>query len=157
MAASALQRQYDFDRFAEETPNEETKPKIRRHSQSPAKRGSLAFAVVFSVAAVGLLSLPILSAAKLTEISRQIATENNRLDELMSENVRMKTDIESKSTIKSVQDYAENVLGMQKLDKSQIEYVDTENGSEVEIPDYNPGFFTRISNKFWEFVEYIGG
>jgi hypothetical protein len=158
-SSATLKNRYDFDRF-EGASNEEKdsrKPKLLRRTIDPAKRGSLGKAVVSAVVAVGLLSLPLLSEAQITELSGQIADKEIILDELRSENVRLMTDIESKSAIKSVQSYAEEVLGMQKLDKSQIEYVSTEGGSQIIIPDYEPGFFTVLYNNFLDFVDYISG
>ncbi|MDR0974784.1 MAG: hypothetical protein LBL80_03720 [Ruminococcus sp.] len=149
---------YDFGRFeANEAEEENRKARILRHTVDPAKRGNIGKALVWAVLAVMLLSLPLLSEAQNTELSRQIAVKEQQLDELRSENVRLMTDIESKSAIKSVQSYAEDILGMQKLDKSQIEYVSTEGGSEVIIPDYEPGFFTKLYNSFLDFLDYIGG
>jgi cell division protein FtsB len=150
---------YDFGRFEGVTdPEEETrKARIRRKTIDPAKRGNIGKALVFAVLSVMLLSLPLLSEAQNTELSRQIAAKEAELDELKSENVRLMTDIESKSAIKSVQSYAEDVLGMQKLDKSQIEYVKTDGGSEVIIPEYEKGFFTSLYNNFLDFLDYIGG
>ncbi|MDR0903921.1 MAG: hypothetical protein LBM59_04750 [Ruminococcus sp.] len=150
---------YDFGRFEGlSDPEEETrKARILRKTIDPAKRGNIAKALVFAVLAVMLLSLPLLSEAQNTELSRQITLKEQELDELRSENVRLLTDMESKSAIKSVQTYAEEILGMGKLDKSQIEYVRTDGGSEVVIPEYEKGFFTNLYNGFLDFVEFIGG
>jgi hypothetical protein len=157
--ASLRKNQYDFDRFETGAAKQEAakKPSIRRHSIDPAKRGNPAKAVIAAFAAVALLSLPVLSDAQYTELSRQITDQKAVLDELKSENVRLLTDIESKSAIKEVQSYATDILGMQKLDKSQVEYISTENGSEVVIPENEPGFFTKLYNNFLDFVDYIKG
>jgi 3-oxoacyl-[acyl-carrier-protein] synthase III len=90
-------------------------------------------------------------------IHTEINNLNSQVDILRSENVRMQTEIESKSALKSVEDYAENVLGMQKLDKSQIEYLSIENGNVVDIPESNENIFVKIKNAFENFVEYIRG
>jgi hypothetical protein len=157
--ASLRKKQYDFDRFETGAVKEEEakKPAIRRRSLDPSKRGNPARAVIAAFAAVGLLSLPVLSDAQYTELSRQITDQKAVLDELKSENVRLLTDIESKSAIKEVQSYATDILGMQKLDKSQVEYISTESGSEVVIPEYEPGFFTTLYNNFLDFIDYIKG
>ncbi|MDR0986672.1 MAG: hypothetical protein LBL98_03110 [Ruminococcus sp.] len=150
---------YDFGRFesTKDSEDETRKARIRRKTTDPAKRGSIVKALIQAVLAVMLLSLPLLSEAQDTELSRQITLQEAKLDELRSENVRLAADMESKSAIKAVQTYAEEVLGMGKLDKSQIEYVSTEGGSEVVIPEYEKGFFTNLYNGFLEFVEFIGG
>ena len=76
---------------------------------------------------------------------------------LESENVRMQSELEEKTALKSVESYAENVLGMQKLDKSQIEYVSISNGNIVDIPENNDNIFVRLKNSFDDFVEYLKG
>jgi hypothetical protein len=150
---------YDFDRFETGAAREEEakKPAILRRSLDPAKTGGVAKAVVTAFAILGMLSLPVLSDAQYAELSRQITDQKAILEELKSENVRLLTDIESKSAIKEVQTYAVDVLGMQKLDKSQIEYISSDNGSEVVIPEYDPGFFTSVYNNFLDFIDYVKG
>ena len=40
--------------------------------------------------------------------------QNQKLEVVQSENVRLKSELESKMTLKNVEDYAVNVLGLQK-------------------------------------------
>ena len=82
---------------------------------------------------------------------------NDQVMILESENVRMQTAIESKSALKAVEDYAVDVLGMQKLDKSQIEYLSIENGNVIDIPEENENFFVKIKHSFEDFLEYLRG
>ena len=79
------------------------------------------------------------------------------VDVLHSENVRMQTEIESKSALRSVEDYAEDVLGMQKLDKSQIEYLTMQNGNMIDIPEASHNQFVKMQHAFEDFVEYLRG
>jgi len=69
----------------------------------------------------------------------------------------MLTRIEQKSSQKVVEDYAENVLGMQKLDNAQVEYISLESGNKVEIPEQNENVLKKIKNAFDSFVEYLRG
>ena len=69
----------------------------------------------------------------------------------------MMTRLEQKSSQKVVEDYAENVLGMQKLDNAQVEYVSIESGNKAEISDSNDNIFTKIKNGFNSFLEYLKG
>ena len=46
---------------------------------------------------------------------------------------------------------------MQKLDKSQIEYVSISNGSVADIPEGEDNVFLKIKNAFGDFLEYIRG
>ena len=69
----------------------------------------------------------------------------------------MKSEIDGRSSLKNVENYAENVLGLEKLNKSQIEYIKVEADSVVEIPEVKEDFFTSIKNKAVEIWEYLNG
>ena len=88
---------------------------------------------------------------------QQIAAQNQKLEVVQSENVRLKSELESKMTLKNVEDYAVNVLGLQKLDNSQIKYVQTQTDDIIEIPEENKNIFVRAKEKINSFLEYIFG
>ena len=92
-----------------------------------------------------------------TAIRNEINTEQSVVDMLRSENTRMKAEIESKSSMKAVESYAENILGMQKLEKSQCEYITLESGNIIEIPENSNDFFVKLKSAFSEFIDYIRG
>ena len=56
-----------------------------------------------------------------------------------------------------MESYAEDILGMQKLDKSQIEYVSVSNGSVVDIPENDDNIFVKIKNGVSDFLDYLRG
>ena len=60
-------------------------------------------------------------------------------------------------SLKNVEDYAENVLGLEKLDKSQIEYIQIQTNDIVEIPEEEENIFIKIKNTFKDFMEYMFG
>ncbi len=90
-------------------------------------------------------------------IHAEITNQTKAVEMLASENVRMQSEIEEKTALKSVESYVENILGMQKLDKSQIEYVSISNGSVADIPEGEDNVFLKIKNAFGDFLEYIRG
>ena len=92
-----------------------------------------------------------------TAIHNEIAAQAQYVNMLESENVRMQSELEEKTALKSVENYAEQILGMQKLDKSQIEYVSISNGNIIDIPESNDNIFVRIKIAFEDFVEYLRG
>ena len=59
--------------------------------------------------------------------------------------------------MKNVEDYAVNVLGLQKLDNSQIKYVQTQTDDIVEIPEESKSIFVRAKEKVESILEYIFG
>ena len=76
---------------------------------------------------------------------------------LQSEKVRMQSEIEEKMALKNVEDYAENVLGLKKLDKSQIEYIKIQSEDVVQIPVEEQSFFSKLKDALHNIVEYIRG
>ena len=88
---------------------------------------------------------------------RKISSANQNLESMQSENVRLQSELESKMTLKNVEEYAVKVLGLQKLNNSQIKYVETQTDDVVEIPEEEKNIFVKVKDKFDKLVEYIFG
>ena len=87
----------------------------------------------------------------------RVAALNNELTYVEAENVRLQTELESKISAKNVEDYAENVLGMKKIDSSQIKYIEIQTDDVVSIPEQNDGLVAKIKKFFDRCVEYFRG
>ena len=70
------------------------------------------------------------SQAKLTEMDRTISRMQNELYKLEEDHKSMANDLAAKTSAQSVEEYAENELGMQVADASQIEYVTVDGGDQ---------------------------
>ena len=92
-----------------------------------------------------------------SKIYRQISSAEQNLESVQSENVRLQSELEGKMTLKNVEEYASEVLGLQKLNNTQIEYVETQTDDVVVIPEEEKNIFVRIKDGFDKFVEYIFG
>lgn len=87
----------------------------------------------------------------------EISSLQSDLAALQSENIALAAEYESATSLKNVEDYAENVLGLQKLDKAQIEYVELESDTVIEIIEIeNKNVFVIIKNWFADVCEYLG-
>lgn len=150
---------YDLSKYENTVrkPQSGEKTKIKVQRAKPETTGSAPKIIVLCMLAGILLGLVIYGKVQNAAIHNEITEQTKYVDMLRSENVRMQTEIESKSALKSVEEYATNVLGMQKLDKSQIEYLSIENGNVVDIPDRNENLFVKIKHAFEDFVEYLRG
>ncbi len=146
---------YAFEKFEEAAPKKS--PKIRIKRQKAEDVGSAPKLIVMALAAGLLLGALIYGKVENTAIHSEIAAQTQYVNMLASENVRMQSELEEKTALKSVETYAEQVLGMQKLDKSQIEYVSISNGNVVDIPENEENIFVKIKNSFNDFVEYLRG
>ncbi|MCX4257163.1 MAG: hypothetical protein OSJ54_09560 [Oscillospiraceae bacterium] len=146
---------YDLTKY--EDAALEKAPKIRVRRQKAANVGSAPKMIAFTAAAGLILGAVIYGKVENAAIHAEITTQNKTVEMLASENVRMQSEIEEKTALKSVESYVENILGMQKLDKSQIEYVSISNGSVADIPEGEDNVFLKIKNAFGDFLEYIRG
>lgn len=124
---------------------------------TPPKRGSAVKFFFAALLAFLIFFLVIYGRVETNQLYRLISQQNELLEIAQSENVRMKSELEGKMTLKNVEEYAENVLGLQKLDNSQIKYVETQTDDIVEIPEEDKNLFTEIVDKFEGFMEYIFG
>ena len=91
---------------------------------SSGKRGAALKVFIAGILALLMFSVIINSYVQLTEVYSSISEANAELNTLRSENVRMQTELEGKASISNIKDYAEQHLGLQKLDQSQIQYID---------------------------------
>ena len=146
---------YDLTKYEDAAP--EKAPKIRIRRQKAANAGSAPKMIAFTAAAGLILGAVIYGKVENAAIHAEITTQTKAVEMLASENVRMQSEIEEKTALKSVESYVENILGMQKLDKSQIEYVSISNGSVADIPEGEDNVFLKIKNAFGDFLEYIRG
>lgn len=146
---------YDLTKYEDVAPEKAPKIKVRR--QRAEHVGSVPKLVVITAAAGVLLGSVIYGKVENAAIHTEITNQAKYVEMLNSENVRMQSEIEEKTALKSIEVYAENVLGMQKLDKSQIEYVSISTGSVVDIPENEDNIFVRIKNSLNDFLEYIRG
>ncbi len=150
---------YDLSKYENAAPKltdgEKSKIVVRRAKPKPTASASKI--LITAVMAVLVLSLVVYPKVQQATVMSDINKLNDQVMILESENVRMQTAIESKSALKAVEDYAVDVLGMQKLDKSQIEYLSIENGNVIDIPEENENFFVKIKHSFEDFLEYLRG
>ncbi|MCL2055233.1 MAG: hypothetical protein FWG90_12495 [Oscillospiraceae bacterium] len=152
---------YDLSKYEEAVYYEEAQSRpdvdIRVFKPSAAIEGSAPKVIALCAAALAMLGMVVYSKVEHTSLHAEILNCTKQVEILRSENVRMKSEIEGKTSIKAVQDYAENVLGMKKLENAQIQYVGIDGGNTIEIPETNNKIFIKVKNSFYEFIEHIRG
>lgn len=150
---------YDLSRY--EYHKEATEPKREQMIRRSAKTAPKGFSAVKTVAAVALagtlMCCVLYGKAEETCLQSEISVMTKAVDVEYSNGVRMKAELDGRTSIDSVEDYAENVLGLKKLDKSQVEYVSLQNNDVIEIAESKSNTFINIKNKFYELMEYLGG
>lgn len=155
---SNLAYEYDLSRFEEPVAAKETKPviRVRKAANTAAAAGGVKFAGLI-IASGMLLCCGLYGKVEASKIQSDITAKTKEVDLLYSENVRMKAEIDGRASLKNVEDYVNNVLGLQKLDASQKEYVELQTENVVEMAETSDNIFVIIKNKFNQLVEYLRG
>lgn len=138
----------------------QSEPEYRPHitmRQTEAKTGSVFTIILVSVLAALLLGSVIYSLDRRNTVYNKVADKTNELNLIEAEYVRLQSELESRMTAKNVEDYAENVLGMQKIDSSQIEYIKIQTDDVVNIPEAEENLIQKIKGLFDKCVEYFRG
>jgi cell division protein FtsL len=154
---------YDYGNKAEQDERQhekQLKPAKNPHivmKETEAKSGSVITIIFVSVLAAVLLGSVIYSFDRRNTAYNSVAAKNQELTLIEAENVRLQSELESRLSAKNVEDYAENVLGMTKVDSSQIEYIKIQTDDVVSIPQPEENILSKIKDFFERCVEYFRG
>ena len=100
-------------------------------------RSAMKVAAVIAIG-VAVVVMMLYYRAVLTELTLQISSERTKLNEEISEGTRLAAELESKVSLRNVEEYATQKLGMAPLDKSQITYINLNEGDRVELTSESP-------------------
>lgn len=135
-------------------------PKIT-HKKNPRPKAEVRTKCIRNISvgiiAFLLMGMLIYGKVELSRITNEQSELNAQLAQLQEDNLSLASELESKTSLVKVEDYAENELGLVILDKTQIEYVEIENGNTIEVIEKDEsGLWTSVKNWFDEVLEYIG-
>lgn len=105
-----------------------------------------------AIAALVLLFCVVYGKVQISDMYNKINDQKNSLSVSESENARLKAEIEAFTSLKNIEEYAENI-GLKKLDKAQIWYVNIQNDDVVKIPEREENFFVKIQNAITSVLE----
>lgn len=120
-------------------------------------KGSKIIVFLLTVIAVLICSMVIVTLDRRNRVYNEITAANAKLTTLEAENVRIRSELDAKVSLKNVEDYAENVLHMKKIDNSQIEYIQIQNSDIISVPEKEEGIFAKIGGFIEKCVEYLKG
>ncbi|MCI5910841.1 MAG: hypothetical protein MRZ46_04240 [Oscillospiraceae bacterium] len=121
------------------------------------KRYSIPKTVIFALIALVMFWIVIDSYVSLNSMYSNVSKAQSQLTELKSENVRLESKLQSQVSVRNVEEYAENILGMERLDSSQIKYIQIQDKDVVTLPASEENFFVSLKIRFGEFIEYLKG
>jgi cell division protein FtsL len=151
---------YDFALF-EEGVREEKEPKIKRAARtlerySPSRRGNV-FGIILMAALAVMLPIYFLSSkVELSELTGKINAAQFELEYAQNENLRLQAELDNIVTLSRVEDFAQNVLGMQRITTAQGTHISLNTGGTTEIAQDLDNPVTFISQWFSDVLEYLG-
>lgn len=124
------------DYYPEETHKKEKSSQHGKQNKLTRNFAKSVAAIILAAAvAFGMLALVIRENSIFTDNKKTINNLNSKLAEVQAENIRLNSCLESTVSADKIQDYAVNVLGMQKAERYQIHYFEDRDGDEVVIAD----------------------
>ncbi len=150
---------YDLSRFEEKQKRPAVE--VLEPKKSPRKRKILGMSpakAIMMLVVVGVLaSVLIYNRVLIIEANEEIRQANNQMTILESEGTRLDMELEGKTSLKNIEDYATQNLGMQKMEKQQVQYVSLSEEEKVVLSKdmVKPNIFQRISGWFQNLMEYL--
>ena len=149
---------YDFSRFeartAQRPAQKQNVIKLPQKAARPKLNLRKIFKCLLCVAVVlGIASVLIANQIQLNELNVDLQKTQKQLGEIKSEYIQLQMEAQSMASLSSVENYARTVLGMQKIQPGQIEYVKLNNTDKVEITGHqgDENFFQKV----WGFLSEI--
>ncbi|MGN0647637.1 MAG: hypothetical protein ACI4J3_03275 [Oscillospiraceae bacterium] len=118
--------------------------------RSGIRRTPVAAIRVFFLAAcaLALLGGTIYGKVKTNEVYTALAVAQSEYDDLKASNVSLRSEIDGKTTVKNVEEYAEDVLGLMPLDDSQIKYIKIQTEDQVIIAEPEQSIWEKLRENF---------
>lgn len=161
MADRNSARQYEYGGYKTSSnvkkKREEKKQGNIERTLNEDKSSTVVNIVFISVLAAVLFGSVIFALDKRNTVYNQVSDLSGQLTLVEAENVRLQSELESRVSAKNIEDYAENVLGMQKIDSSQIKYIKIQTDDVVSIPQKDKGLLSKVKSCFDKCVEYFRG
>ena len=137
--------------------NERYRDKALRKRRKKARRHMIFTGIMFCLIAVLAVRVVSLS-LNITDVKSQINSKQSQIKDLDAEYTALKNQQQGSVTLSEVETYAENQLGLVRIDRSQEEYVSVEKPDEVEVTEGKGGMeklatgFVRSFNAILSFL-----
>lgn len=109
--------------------------RIRRSRERIRKLAIAAMIAIVMAGAVGT----VVGYIQVTDLTKKVEDKQAQLAQLESECTLLKAKKENSVDLSQVENYAENVLGLVKLDRSQEEYLELQKNDQVQVNEGSSG------------------
>ena len=124
-------------------PRHERQTKPQHHAKTVKLKNKKAFKTALNVLSIAVIVSMVIGIiytnSQITEITTNISQVQKEITELESEKTYLDFTLESRMSLNKIEDYAVNVLGMVKMDSTQVEYIEIESENKVEFSGENLG------------------
>lgn len=124
------------------------KPKTKQTSKLTVFR----WAAITVIAVLSIVSV-IFCNVKLTELNDKVTKTQSAYNKAISEQTRLNMELESRMSLKNVENYAITKLGLQKVQNYQIEYINLTNSDKVEVNNQNRNVFLDFLHNILEYFK----
>ncbi len=136
--AARVLESYEYSREYRGVRREETPSLQVKEGKKPQTGISPLRFLLCAVLLVALISLAIYNNVVMVELGDQLSEAKAQLEALQSEEVTLRSKLESQSSAQNVEKYASTVLGMGKADKYQITYINLAGEGAISRTDKAP-------------------
>ena len=153
---------YDLSLFEPGIENEPKRGKViempQRRENTTARRLEnflkVSYAIFIAAIIVIMFFCLLLCRVQLSELSSQISEAQNQLAIAQSDYTVLSLELKANASVENLEEKSDE-LGMDKLQKYQIEYFSITDGDETEIiePEKASGLFSQLSGYFKELLE----
>ena len=138
-----------YEALLEPKPQKETKQQVKT-VKIKNKYAFKNFVNILSIAVIVSLVVGVIyTNAAITQTTNKIAQTQNAITELESEKAYLEFTLESRMSLDEIESYAINVLGMVKMDSSQVEYIEIESENKTEFGE------DKLADKIEQAVEPV--
>ena len=124
-------------------PRTEKQERTQHQAKTVKLKNKRAFKTALSMLSIAVVVSMIIGIvytnSQITEITTDISAVQREITELESEKAYLDFTLESRMSLNEIEDYAVNVLGMVKMDSTQVEYIEIESENMVEFSGENFG------------------
>lgn len=149
---------YDYSVYDEKEPDPEREKRAAAVKEPAAhKKVSIIKSLIAAALLMGILFAMIYGRVELTSLYSQQSDLETELSRLTNDNISLESELAKKTGLTKIEDYAENQLGLKKLDHSQISFVEIPREKVAEAADSgDDNLFVSIKRWFNGVLEYIG-
>ena len=149
---------YNLENFVAKTAEQHDKELKSRSlriikNRRQAKAVAPVKVILTAALVVAVCVVMIYSQVVLTELTSEVGFYENQLTELNTEYVRLQSELEATTSIKTLEEAAETKLGLTKIDSSQVEYVNLTGADEINVAHTGGKYLIK---EYWNsFVGFI--